>query len=214
MQEMLESRDGPRTKVIRVTRTCRYGDWPIVRGLIRFGGRALDLGGGDGELMRSFNAVLVDTNRELLRKASPKSKIVGDMHNLPFTKNRFSCVVLNHVLEHSPNPSRVLYECRRVCVDDAQLVINVPNSNSLVDIMLSLVGKKTALNASEHFQHFSRSSIFMLLVNNKFNHIRFHATFLNFTKKIGLNTTLPVLREIGKNIIVTVEVHKDRKLDG
>jgi SAM-dependent methyltransferase len=89
------------------------------------GGRALDLGGGSGELCpllqaRGFEYVNVDVS------PSGPGAVQGDAHDLPFEDESFDLVVSSDSLEHFHDPLTALREAQRVLRSDGQMVIWVP----------------------------------------------------------------------------------------
>jgi SAM-dependent methyltransferase len=88
-------------------------------------GRALDLGGGRGELrtpivQRGYSYVNADL------RPSGAGSVFGDAQRLPFGDGAFHLIVSSDSLEHFPDPERALVEVRRVLRDDGTLVIWVP----------------------------------------------------------------------------------------
>ena len=69
----------------------------------------------------------------------------------------FDAISMFHVLEHTDQPRDVLRECRRILKPRAELVIGVPNFDSLV---FSLVRSTwSGLQLPTHLQHFTPASI-------------------------------------------------------
>ena len=89
------------------------------------GGRALDLGGGAGELARpiterGYEYVNVDL------AASGPGAVKGDAHALPFADGAFALVVSSDSLEHFQTPSVALKEVHRVLRSGGRFVLWVP----------------------------------------------------------------------------------------
>jgi SAM-dependent methyltransferase len=89
------------------------------------GGRALDLGGGSGELCgpltsRGYEYVNADP------AASGPGAVIADAHDLPFQDRTFDLVVSSDSLEHFHTPLKALREVRRVLKPGGTLVIWVP----------------------------------------------------------------------------------------
>lgn len=99
------------------------------------GERYLDAGCGTGLVLRNLpkEAVGLDINPRHLKKAKkyvPWAKLIeGDIENMPFPDNFFSTVIATEVLEHSPHPSRVLSEIKRVMEPGGILIGSVPCSS-------------------------------------------------------------------------------------
>ena len=97
----------------------------------------LDVGCGDGAvgfdlLTRSENARLVgvDIEPSMLEEANKKSPVkkvcefvAGDGKIIPFASSSFDLVTCQYVLQHVPNPTRILEEMRRVSRRDARSII-------------------------------------------------------------------------------------------
>lgn len=97
------------------------------------GKRLLDLGCGMGHtaslLSELVDVVGIDFSEEAISIASKKSRgafICNSAEELPFPDNFFDYVVAKDILEHVPDDSRVLDEIRRVCRDDAVLLMYLP----------------------------------------------------------------------------------------
>jgi predicted SAM-dependent methyltransferase len=81
----------------------------------------------------------------------------GLLHDAAFPDASFDAVSMFHVLEHTPQPIEVLRECRRILKPGGELVIGVPNFDSLV---FALVGKGwVGLQLPSHVQHFTPNSL-------------------------------------------------------
>lgn len=98
----------------------------VLAGVPRGPGRALDLGGGRGELRvplqeRGYSYVNVD-----FAPSGPGRKVQGDAHRLPFADAGFDLVVSSDTLEHFSDPIAVVREVRRVLADDGRFVVWVP----------------------------------------------------------------------------------------
>lgn len=85
------------------------------------GKRILDLGSGPGyysEVLRAAGATVValDLSESNARKASVRGGlgVVGDAQRLPLPAGRFDGVCCSNLLEHVPDPDRVIDELQRV----------------------------------------------------------------------------------------------------
>jgi SAM-dependent methyltransferase len=92
-------------------------------------GAVLDLGCGNGHASHYFGArfsVGVDLDHAALRSQA-RPCVRADLRQLPFRDAAFPSVVCLHAVEHVPDPSRVVAECRRVLSDGGQAVLATPN---------------------------------------------------------------------------------------
>jgi ubiquinone/menaquinone biosynthesis C-methylase UbiE len=77
---------------------------------------------------RSRRLVGIDLNWEGLRKnLAVSDRVFGNMETLPFHANSFDAVSANMVVEHLPNPERVLAEVHRVLRPGGIFVFHTPN---------------------------------------------------------------------------------------
>ncbi len=56
----------------------------------------------------------------------PHLEVVGDAHHLPFSDNSFDAVVCETLLEHVPEPARVINEMRRVLRPGGKIYVMMP----------------------------------------------------------------------------------------
>lgn len=98
--------------------------WVLAR-VPRGTGKALDLGGGSGELhaplaARGYEYVNLDLD------PSGPGAVKGDAHDMPFPEHSFAVVVSSDSLEHFHAPVTALREVRRVLEPGGLLVVWVP----------------------------------------------------------------------------------------
>jgi ubiquinone/menaquinone biosynthesis C-methylase UbiE len=98
----------------------------------------LDIGCGTGLITRNLHAeqtVGLDINLWNLRKTnihSPLSESIQSAgEQLPFRSSIFSAVLCTDILEHVPEPRRILEEAYRVLKQDGTLIGSVPSDNIL-----------------------------------------------------------------------------------
>jgi SAM-dependent methyltransferase len=137
----------------------RFNHVPIVPG-----GRFLDVGCGSGDMVAAMarlgmQSEGVEPSRYAATKATEAGLKVtcGLLHDAAFPNAAFDAVSMFHVLEHTPDPIEVLLECRRILKPGGELVIGVPNFDSLV---FGLVGSGwIGLQLPSHVQHFTMESL-------------------------------------------------------
>ncbi len=120
-----------------------YGYFPCLQPRTAFlaktpGRRCLDVGCGDGVVIRQNLAVRPDlqiTGIDIYDVGSGFPSEAGfvryDGYNLPFASASFDLGAMNHVLEHVPDPVRLLREIRRVLVPGGMFYIETPGPRSL-----------------------------------------------------------------------------------
>lgn len=101
------------------------------------GGRVLDVGCGDGTIIRSLDeqgwqAEGVDPDEVVVAGLQTRGVKVsgGTLEDQEFPTSSFDAVTMSHVIEHVHDPRRLLQECRRVLRPEGYLSIVTPNANS------------------------------------------------------------------------------------
>lgn len=100
-------------------------------------GRVLDAACGTGLFLRHLPAgsVGLDINPRNLararRNAPGKELVLGDVEALPFPDASFSTVVLTEILEHVPDPSKMLAEVWRVLTPGGIIIGSTPRRSIL-----------------------------------------------------------------------------------
>ncbi|HET6277172.1 MAG TPA: class I SAM-dependent methyltransferase, partial [Candidatus Polarisedimenticolia bacterium] len=100
--------------------------------------RLLDLGCGNGSFLSSmqdlgWEAFGLEPDREAARAARSAGLAVepGVLQESTFPQGSFDAVTMNHVIEHLPDPVRMLQLCHRVLRPGGVLWIATPNVGSL-----------------------------------------------------------------------------------
>jgi SAM-dependent methyltransferase len=92
-------------------------------------GRVLDLGCGTGHSFSELSpreTVGVDLEASAL-EGQQRETHAADVRELPFADGAFDSVVSIHVIEHVPDPERVLREAERVLVPGGRAIFATPN---------------------------------------------------------------------------------------
>ncbi len=117
-----------------VVSVFRYGE------SIRFlpGGRALDIGCGNGKFMQAmnslgwqfegveFNPMAVDVCRE-----AGLNVFHGDLQTAAYDDDSFDLITARHVIEHIPDPESFMREIARILKKGGRMVIQTPNTRAL-----------------------------------------------------------------------------------
>jgi 2-polyprenyl-3-methyl-5-hydroxy-6-metoxy-1,4-benzoquinol methylase len=101
------------------------------------GARLLDIGCGDGVLLRRFEqlgwkaeGVEIDPDAVAAGRAQGLSIAQGDVESQHYAASSFDAVTMNHVIEHVADPARVLKEINRILKVGGRLVLVTPNVRS------------------------------------------------------------------------------------
>ena len=103
--------------------------WLYPRLARRLTGRTLDIGCGIGDmLIHRANTIGVDINPRTVAYCGMRgaSAVLMEPDALPFAGGEFDSVLMDNVLEHIPQPQRLLSEVHRVLRPDRRLLVGVP----------------------------------------------------------------------------------------
>jgi 2-polyprenyl-3-methyl-5-hydroxy-6-metoxy-1,4-benzoquinol methylase len=140
--------------------------------------RCLEVGAGEGWAMAALGAcgasVLgIDYSREPIERWNPAladSLVVGhpeqELRKLATAGRRFDLVWLDNVLEHVPDPERLLGEIRDVMAAGAMLLVEVPNDISPLHRFLqarALIDRPFWEAYPEHLSYFTRETLQALM---------------------------------------------------
>jgi 2-polyprenyl-3-methyl-5-hydroxy-6-metoxy-1,4-benzoquinol methylase len=104
--------------------------------------KVLDLGFGDGLFLQAFkdhpdftilegSKSLVKHAKSVVQELHSTAKIVHTYFEEYVTTEKYDVVIASHVLEHVNDPKRVLNLCKQWLSDDGEIIVIVPNRESL-----------------------------------------------------------------------------------
>ena len=128
------------------------------------GGRFLDVGCGLGDMVAAMarlgmEAEGVEPSAIAAQKARESGLKIfsGVLEEANYESASFDSICMFHVLEHTHDPVGLLRECRRILKPTGELIVGVPNYNSL---MFARLGSDwIGLHQPQHLQHFRPDSI-------------------------------------------------------
>lgn len=156
---------------------------PLVGKIAAFkpGGRLLDVGSSVGVLLtvareRGFSVKGVELSEwasEFSRREKKLDVVTGTLAGAALEAESFDVVVVNHVLEHVPDPRGLLAEARRVLKKDGLLAVGTPNLGSVMAALRG--GKWRSLRPEQHIWHFTPETLGALLTEAGFEVFFFEA---------------------------------------
>jgi len=147
-------------------------------------GRLLDVGCGSGEsllFMRGLGWQVegIDFDERAVQVAAQRGLQVscGTLEQKGFPSANFHAVILNHVIEHLPDPVATLSECARILRPGGRLVLFTPNSSSLGHRFFK--GEWRGLEPPRHLHIFSMQSMNRILELAGFQSISIRPSIAN-----------------------------------
>jgi 2-polyprenyl-3-methyl-5-hydroxy-6-metoxy-1,4-benzoquinol methylase len=175
------------------------------------GRRLLDVGCGDGQLLRTANdegwdAVGIDLSETAVllchRRGLAASKT--DFFDASLDTQRFDVIIMSELIEHVPSPQRFLKRAEELLDADGVLYLTTPNFGSLARRVL---GETWSVIHPEHIGYFERSSLRkMASAETGLREIRIEAN------NIAPSTFVAWLRRRGTQAAGTAaEVHRETR---
>ncbi|MBK5299275.1 MAG: class I SAM-dependent methyltransferase [Vicinamibacteria bacterium] len=145
-------------------------------------GRVLDVGTAAGAFLaaarsRDWQVEGCEPNRWLARWGSRHYGIpirTGELFDHKFTPQSFDVVTLWDVIEHTPDPARVLQTARELIKPGGLVVVNYPDIGSWIARAL---GRRWPFLSSVHLYYFTRETMKRLLERHGFEVIEMRAHF-------------------------------------
>jgi methionine biosynthesis protein MetW len=164
-------------------------DYSLITGLIEEGSKVLDLGCGDGELLRALidqkrvRGRGVDINEEniitCINKGLSVFQLNVDEGLVDYQDNSFDYVILNQTIQEVAKPQKVITEMLRV---GRKVVVSFPNFGNLRLLLRMLFVGKMPKNDLLPFEWYDTPNIHFLTVKD----------FRDFCKKHGIT----IIKEI------------------
>lgn len=156
------------------------------------GNSCLEVGIADGlmtkYLVKDFKKLtILDGSKKLISgiKNYKNLKKINSLLEKFKTNEKFSTIILDHVLEHVKYPNIILRKIYNLLDKNGVFIVGVPNADSLhrlAAVEMSLLKKKTSLNATDyslgHRRVYTKEKFKKTLIRNNFKIIKFEGSFL------------------------------------
>lgn len=130
-------------------------------------GLLLDVGCGNGSSMltmqaRGWRVIGIDFDETAVAQAKNNNldAVVSDLFSAKYSDNQFDAIMMNHVIEHVPDPQEFIKECLRILKPGGTLVALTPNITSKGH--LEFKADWRGLEIPRHLQIFSPLSLTIL----------------------------------------------------
>lgn len=135
------------------------------------GGRVLDVGCGLGFLLsalsKKFERFGLEPNPQAAKIARKNGWVFpSTLEESGFSSNFFDVVILNHVIEHLPDPVATIQEIRRVLKPGGKLVVETPDFDC--EVARRFGEKFRLLDDETHISLFNTMSLYDLLKDSLF----------------------------------------------
>ena len=155
----------------------------VVQDILRFkpDGKVLEIGSSVGYLLRAlvaagFDAEGIEPSKYAAEYARERGfKVIdGYFHGGIYPPDSFDVVILNHVLEHIPNPTELVGQVRDVLKDRGIVLVSLPNFGSIEAQLLK--ARWRFLMPHEHYLQFTPRTLSQFLRNNGFDVLQVKTT--------------------------------------
>lgn len=104
----------------------------------------------------------------------------GTLFDQKYKASSFDVITLWDVLEHTPDPKKVLKECNRILKPGGLLIINIPDIGTWI---AKLMRRKWVFLLSVHLFYFTKKTIIKMMENSGYEVLRInpHFQFLEFS---------------------------------
>lgn len=134
---------------------------------IKVGNRILDIGSGTGESLLRIESlggeawgVDPDGNAKRVADSLEFKFHHGFLYDCPFPKKYFDFITLSQVLEHEPDPLKLINECKKYLKPNGKIILSVPNTDAL---FRKVFGKRWIhWHVPYHLNHFDNKSMRLL----------------------------------------------------
>lgn len=140
-------------------------------------GKLLDFGCGSGGAMQTmkqkgWGVTGIDFDEDAIAIAEQKGLdvYVGDLSSHQFSEEEFDIIMMNHVIEHVPDPTELLRECKRILKCGGLIVALTPNADSRGHSYYK--NNWRGLETPHHLQVFTVKSLALMAQDIGFSEIR------------------------------------------
>ncbi len=187
----------------------RYSSHDYLRRWVGTKQQVLDVGCGEGfqaaEVAALGNEVtgvdLVESpaRRDRMRQYVRANLADGLSQAIPtFERRQFDKILLMDVIEHLPDPARILKECRPLLSANGQIILSLPNVANIT-VRLSLLSGRfeytdRGLLDKTHLRFFTRKSARRMVIESGYEIVRETMTVMPLELALGLSPKNPLMR--------------------
>jgi SAM-dependent methyltransferase len=164
--------------------------------------KLMDYGSGVGNFSKfmtdnGFNVLAIEPNKRAMKTSISKSIDTVSHLKMLSDKERFNTITLWHVLEHIPDPHKIITELKSHLDKKGIMFVAVPNLNS--HDCLYYKSNWAALDVPRHLWHFTSSGIKILMQGAGFELVKRHplwfdAFYIAYLSEQHLGSRWPLLK--------------------
>jgi len=166
------------------------------------GAKLLDYGSGVGNFSKfmtdnGFNVLAIESDKRAMKISISKSVNTVSHLKMLSDKERFNTITLWHVLEHIPDPHKIITELKLHLDKKGIMFVAVPNLNSYDCFYYK--SNWAALDVPRHVWHFTSSGIQILMQKTGFELVKryplwFDAFYIAYLSEQHLGSRWPLLK--------------------
>lgn len=155
-------------------------------------GKLLDIGCAHGFFVENavntgWDASGIDLSLSAVQYARGRGLEVSNstLFEKAYEDNEFDVVTMFYVLEHLPDPCKYLKEVHRILKPSGLLLVRVPHTTPIVEILKLFNISNTLYDAPSHLTDFSPQSLARMLEKNGFDSIRTHIGGMTYPRPLA-----------------------------
>jgi len=93
----------------------------------------------------------LDINENLAKELGVKNQVIGDLHDLAgvVDDERYDAIYAGEIIEHTWMPGKMIAECHRILKPGGLLILDTPNTYSLINVLRVYFQKKDSVNMDD-----------------------------------------------------------------
>tara|TARA_Y100000590_G_scaffold371896_1_gene434533 strand:+ start:620 stop:1549 length:930 start_codon:yes stop_codon:yes gene_type:complete len=180
--------------------------------------KLLDIGTANGSFLKvaknmGWEVYGCEPNKWMCQWSKENYDIIldeGTLFDAKYNSNYFNVISLWDVIEHTPNPKQILFECNRILQRDGLLIANFPDFGSWIS---KFMGKKWVFLLTVHYYYFTKKTLSELMNKSGFEVILIKPHFQTLELDYILFRSIQYIGFVGKVIRKLVQIMGLKKIN-